>query len=88
MKLRNGRHQGSKNLVEERQLLKKINQVRGEVEMNQVRGEVEMISVSRPTEPATTNYTWRGNILDTKKALMEYIKVAERNLIICYSEYL
>lgn len=62
------RHHGSKNLVEERQRLKKI---------NHMRGEVEKISANRPaTEPATRICTWRGDVLDTKNALTDYIKVA------------
>ncbi|XP_074359282.1 uncharacterized protein LOC141698477 [Apium graveolens] len=69
-KLRNGRHHGSKNLVEERQHLKKINHIR----------EVEKISGNHPTEPASRIYTWRGDVLDTKKALTDYIKVTSREV--------
>lgn len=69
VKLRNGRNHGSKNLVEERQLLRKINHIRGEVKKNQ------KSSANLPTEPATRVYTWQGDILYWKEALTNYIKV-------------
>ncbi|KAK1358906.1 hypothetical protein POM88_043380 [Heracleum sosnowskyi] len=57
--------------IKERQLLKKI---------DQAREEVEKISPNSPSEPATRIYTWRGDILDTKEALTDYIKVTTREL--------
>ncbi|KAK1347081.1 hypothetical protein POM88_055106 [Heracleum sosnowskyi] len=71
VKLHKGRQHGRNNLVKERQLLKKI---------DQAREEVEKISANSPSEPATRIYTWRGDILDTKEALTDYIKVTTREL--------
>ncbi|XP_017256199.1 uncharacterized protein LOC108225759 isoform X2 [Daucus carota subsp. sativus] len=65
VKLHKGRHHGSNSLVKERQVLKKI---------NQAREELEEMSGNSPSEPVTRIYTWRGDILDTKEALTDYIK--------------
>ncbi|WOH04755.1 hypothetical protein DCAR_0624167 [Daucus carota subsp. sativus] len=71
VKLHKGRHHGSNSLVKERQVLKKI---------NQAREELEEMSGNSPSEPVTRIYTWRGDILDTKEALTDYIKDTTREV--------
>ncbi|KAL8097155.1 uncharacterized protein LOC141687434 [Apium graveolens] len=71
VKLPRGRQHGSNNLAEEKQLLKKI---------SQARGEKEKITANSPSEPVTRIYSGRGDILDTKEALTEYIKVATKEV--------